>query len=139
MIPQIFSIAAAFIFLLIGVLHIYWAMGGKWGFRAAVPQIEGKPAFSPPPVLTLAVALGLLGMGGLALVLEFVTSWGELAWVRGIGMAVAGIFLLRAIGDFRMVGFFKSASDTLFARNDTRLYAPLCLFLSLSFIAMLWL
>ena len=33
---------------------------------------------------------------------------------------------LRAVGDFRMVGFWKTVRDTPFARWDTRLFSPLC-------------
>ena len=40
---------------------------------------------------------------------------------------IAGIFILRAIGDFRYVGFFKSVKQSAFARADSRYYSPLCL------------
>jgi hypothetical protein len=33
---------------------------------------------------------------------------------------------LRAIGDFRYVGFFKRIRDSKFARLDTLAYSPLC-------------
>ena len=33
---------------------------------------------------------------------------------------------LRAIGDFRYVGFFNRVRDTGFARLDTLAYSPLC-------------
>ena len=42
------------------------------------------------------------------------------AWV------FAAMFALRAIGDFRYVGFFKRIRDTRFARLDTLAYSPLC-------------
>jgi hypothetical protein len=45
-----------------------------------------------------------------------------------LGMrSISLMFLLRAIGDFRTVGFWKSITDTPFAHWDTRLYSPLCL------------
>jgi catechol 2,3-dioxygenase-like lactoylglutathione lyase family enzyme len=45
------------------------------------------------------------------------------------------VFLLRAVGDFRLVGFFKRVRGTPFARWDTRLFSPLCVALGL---ASLW-
>jgi Protein of unknown function (DUF3995) len=41
--------------------------------------------------------------------------------------AIAAIFLLRAIGDFRYVGFFKKERGSKFAKMDTKFYSPLCL------------
>ena len=38
--------------------------------------------------------------------------------------------LMRAIGDFRYVGFFKRVRGSRFARMDTTLYSPLCLALA---------
>jgi hypothetical protein len=39
---------------------------------------------------------------------------------------VALAFGLRAVGDFRFVGFFKRVRGSVFARRDTWLYSPLC-------------
>ena len=49
----------------------------------------------------------------------------------GVGAA----FLLRAIGEFRYVGFFKRVRGTRFAFWDTCLFSPLCLGIGL---ASLW-
>ncbi len=43
------------------------------------------------------------------------------------GWAISAIFILRAIGDFKYVGFFKSVTGTEFASLDTMFYSPLCL------------
>lgn len=40
-----------------------------------------------------------------------------------------GLFL-RAIGEFRLVGFFKRVRGTRFAQLDTLAFSPLCLLLS---------
>src|SRR5262245_7563146 len=40
----------------IGVLHIVWALRGAGAGHAVVPEVGGRPAFTPGPVLTLAVA-----------------------------------------------------------------------------------
>jgi len=45
---------------------------------------------------------------------------------------LATIFILRAIGDFRLVGFFKRVRGSPFAQWDTAAYSPLCLVLGLA-------
>lgn len=53
-------------------------------------------------------------------------------WTSQWAATVLGaVFVLRSIGDFRLVGFFKSVRGTGFAAWDTRLYSPLCLLLGL--------
>jgi hypothetical protein len=71
----------------------------------------------------MLVVLGRLKMLG-AVVPGWIFYWGT--W------AIALLFLLRAIGDFRYVGFFKSVSGTAFARWDTILFSPLCLFIAVA-------
>ncbi|WP_309122258.1 DUF3995 domain-containing protein [Paenibacillus sp.] len=45
--------------------------------------------------------------------------------------AVAAAFLQRAIGEFKRVGFTKRRTGTVFAKWDSALYSPLCLFLGI--------
>ena len=121
------------ILLAISALHGYWAFGGQWGMAVAVPKTDGKAAFKPARTLTLLVALGLAGFAGLHL-----TKLGLLplplpnTWIQSSLLAVGGIFFLRAIGDFRYVGFFKRITDTAFAKMDTAYYIPICLVLSIN-------
>jgi hypothetical protein len=113
-----------FIFIGISGIHFYWALGGKLGIKAVIPEIEGKSAFSPPLLATIVVALSML-----------IGAW--LSWkptpthytaILVYGNLVIGIiFLLRAIGDFRYVGFTKKVKGSLFAQYDTKYYSPLCL------------
>jgi hypothetical protein len=46
-------------------------------------------------------------------------------------VARGSVFVLRAIGEFRLVGFFKSVRGTPFAHWDTWLYSPLSLLIGL--------
>jgi hypothetical protein len=41
-------------------LHLYWALGGMVAKTSAVPEIDGRRAFSPSRSGTIAVALALL-------------------------------------------------------------------------------
>lgn len=57
---------------------------------------------------------------------------GSLAGVFHLGAwCVAGVFLLRTIGNFHTFGFFKTVQGTPFAYWDTHLYSPLCMVLAL--------
>ena len=54
---------------------------------------------------------------------------------HGGAWTLAVVFIGRAIGDFRLIGFTKRVRGTAFARLDTRIYSPLCAALGL---AILW-
>jgi hypothetical protein len=106
----------ATIFVFLGLLHFYWAVGGRSGKSAAIPEIDGVPAFRPSKAAMAVVGLALLGTAAIVLL-----------QVQLLLAGAAAVLLLRAIGDFRLVGFFKRRRDSAFARMDTRLYSPLCL------------
>ena len=116
------------VFAGLSLIHVYWLFGGRVGQLAAIPELDGKPIFEPSAVATLVVAIGLalcaVVIAGTAGVLALPLSQTVLAWLT---RALAVVFLLRAIGDFRLVGFFKRIRDTRFARLDTAVYSPLCL------------
>lgn len=116
------------IFSVLSLLHILWALGGRAGNTHVLPERDGQPLFRPGPVSTLVVA-ALLAVAALLV-----------AQRAGIGPAilpsslvplgcwgVAVAFLLRAVGEFRYVGFFKQVRNTSFSRMDTLLYSPLSL------------
>ncbi len=109
--------AAKVILVLLGVLHVYWAAGGSFGKGVTLPTRNGKTVLRPTPMITAIVAACLFGMA--ALVAAEVAVW-----------VPAAIFVLRAIGDFRYIGFFKRIRDSRFAKFDTMLYSPLCLLLA---------
>lgn len=49
-------------------------------------------------------------------------------WITNYGYwIIPSIFILRAIGDFKYVGFFKKVRNTEFAKTDSKWFAPLCL------------
>lgn len=130
MITVFLSWLNAFIFLVIAGFHYYWAQGGRYGFSVALPEVEhtGKKVFIPGPLATAVVATVFLAIACLY------SGWLPLSpGLNRAGLwAVAGITCLRAIGDFRYVGFFKKKSSTAFAVYDTRYFNPLCLYLALS-------
>ncbi|MGL5805866.1 MAG: DUF3995 domain-containing protein [Xenococcaceae cyanobacterium] len=114
------------------MLHVYWAFGGNWGIAAAIPTNNGQLLFENGLWDTLAVAIALsiaafICLGNLNYRLPFIPLW-----IDRIGIfLIASVFLLRAIGEFHYVGFFKQVNDSLFAYWDTVLYVPLCLGLAI--------
>jgi Protein of unknown function (DUF3995) len=131
---MIFPLTNTLILLAISGIHFFWAFGGRWGAAAAIPtNAEGKTMLKPDIFATLVVAFGILAMA--LLHLEKVQNLGLPipTWINAYGLKIiAGIFLLRAIGDFRYVGFFKKIKETKFADLDTKYYSPLCLLLSIN-------
>ncbi len=120
------------VFAGLSLIHVYWLFGGRVGQLAAIPEMNRKPVFQPSVLVTLMVAIGLalcaVVIAGTAGVLTLPLSQTVLAWLT---RALAVVLLLRAIGDFRLVGFFKRIRDSRFARLDTTVYSPLCLALAI--------
>ena len=118
------SVAAALLTGAIASVHVYWAAGGRVGLAAALPEADsGGPLFTPSPLMTLGVAAGLAGMSAAALD----APSPRMRWPLRLTSLV---FLLRAIGDGRTVGLTRQGGKGRFARNDARLYTPLCLLLA---------
>ena len=126
----------ALLFAAIGLLHVYWSLGGTWGADVALPTRGGRPSdppkftFHPTPLGTFIVALLLFAAAVVVLgqvgVIGDPTQPPHTVFLAGTWV-LAALFLLRAIGEFRYVGFFKRVRDTEFAKWDTQLFSPLCL------------
>lgn len=132
---QVVSYALVGIFTFLSGVHFYWLMGGKLGLSAAVPQIDGQLAFEPAWWQVLMVAAGLLFC---ALLIAANSDWINLPFSSNLERIainyLAALFTLRAIGDFKVIGFVKKSRQGLFARRDTILYTPLCVAIALSLL-----
>ena len=98
----------------------------------AVPYLNGRPLFVPSVTATAAVGVGLLLCALLVVSTAGVVAVGLSP--RVLSALCAGLalgLLLRAVGDFRYVGFFKSVRGSRFATMDTWCYSPVCLALSI--------
>src|SRR5882672_146896 len=92
----------------LGLLHFYWALGGRAGKSAAVPEANGQHAFVPSRVQTLAVAIALLFAATVIAVAGGLFGVGGFGVVfRILAFGLSATFVARAVGDFRLVGFFK--------------------------------
>lgn len=117
------------IFLALSILHLYWGLGGKWKIDEAVPANEmGNKVLKTGPLPCFVVALGLLGFAFVILHSAKILSISLPHWISVSGLwIIAAIFIVRAVGDFRYVGFFKKVKQTTFGKNDSQIYSPLCL------------
>ena len=114
------------IFVGLAALHVFWAFSSRAGLQGFVPTENGSPVFRPGRATTLAVAALLVFAAGISL---WRGAWPDAgaSWVPRLGIVViAVVFAARAVGDFRLVGFFKRVRGTPFARNDTLVFSPLC-------------
>lgn len=136
------AITNAIILLLISGIHTYWGLGGNWGLRESLPERNGTKMLQPGRFATLIVSFifgcmalfYLVKIGRLPAVASLLPSW-----LNQYGLwLLAGIFLIRAVGDFRYVGFFKQIRNSRFADLDTKFYSPLCLLLSANTILLIF-
>lgn len=138
----VITLSTASLLGLISILHVYWAYGGRWGSVAAIPSRVGeyKPAFTPSKMGTLIIAILLLFACFILLVQGgYIHYYFIPNTIIRVGcMVCAFVFIIRAIGDFKHVGFFKKINHTVFARNDTWLYSPLCLLFGLTYTLLLF-
>lgn len=76
----------------------------------------------------MIVAVALLAMGILVLLKCGNFNVRLPSWIDNYGLwCISAVFIARAIGEFKYVGFFRKVRHTKFAKNDQRLYSPLCL------------
>jgi hypothetical protein len=117
------------IFISLAAIHIYWGFGGKSGSAASVPtKGNNKPVIKPRAIDCFVVAIALLSFGIFVLIKAGIILLHIPNWLLNNGLwAIAAIFLLRAIGEFKYVGFFKKIKTTPFGQLDTKYYSPLCL------------
>ncbi|WP_459503710.1 DUF3995 domain-containing protein [Bacillus sp. C1] len=127
-------ILAASLLFCISLVHVYWAFGGKWGIKAAIPTESGEKVFSPRTSMTLLVAL-LLCVAALLLLLQvnLISFFIPRVIVQICSWICMVVFGLRVVGEFKYFGVFKRKKDTYFAKMDTMLFIPLCAFLAFSF------
>ncbi|WP_343485740.1 DUF3995 domain-containing protein [Allomuricauda sp. d1] len=126
----VIPIVVATTFAVLGLLHFYWAIFGIKNPELVLPTKSSKEKVSlPSSFMTTMVGLGLL-LFALVFANSAFQFW-SVGWLHYFQIAVGIIFLVRAIGDFKYAGFFKSVKGTPFAKMDTKYYAPLCLVLAI--------
>jgi len=121
-----------YILILSALIHFYWALGGKFGLDYALPtDAKGNRLLNPSTFMTYVVGFILLGFAYVAYRL-YVGDESTVIVYAGYGLSL--LFFLRTVGDFNHVGLFKKVKNTEFAKYDTWVYVPLCLFISANFL-----
>jgi len=117
-------------------LHFYWGLGGKWGKDTTIPtNAKNQKVLHPKLLDCFAVGLGLLAAGVFILIKVGLINFELWDWVSNYGLwLTAAVFVLRAVGEFKYVGFFKKIKHSTFAARDTKYYSPLCLALGVLMI-----
>ncbi|WP_372490886.1 DUF3995 domain-containing protein [Paenibacillus mellifer] len=112
------------------------AFGGSWGLHAALPTKDDSklPVLRPGRLGTLLIGFLCFFASVLLLVqIEMFTVITSSLLTKWLCIAGGVVFLLRAIGEGKYVGFFKKIKHTRFAKQDTVFYSPLCVWISLTF------
>jgi hypothetical protein len=123
------SILLSIILIGLGLIHFNWVIGGKFGFSESLPTKEsGERVLNPKKIDSAIVGIGLTIFGIFYILKSGLMEYNIPAWIMKYGSWIIPIiFLLRAIGEFRYFGFFKSIKKTEFGKLDTKLFSPLCL------------
>ena len=123
------SILLSIILIGLGLIHFNWVIGGKFGFSESLPTMEsGERVLNPNKIDSAIVGIGLTIFGIFYILKSGLIEYSAPAWTITYGSWIIPIiFLLRAIGEFRYVGFFKSIKKTEFGKLDNKLFSPLCL------------
>jgi Protein of unknown function (DUF3995) len=124
------------IFLALAGIHFYWGVGGKWGLDAALPKTENNVnTISPGIVACFLVGFILMGVAGLILIKMNIIAFTLPSFIAEYSLvALALVFFIRAIGDFKYAGFTKKVKTGKFAENDSRFYSPLYLLIGVLFL-----
>jgi glucan phosphoethanolaminetransferase (alkaline phosphatase superfamily) len=127
------------IFLVLSMMHFYWGFGGKKSMDAVVPKgIDGTNLFNPGFLASILVAIGLFGFALFVLIKINLLDIHLPPWILKYGLiAISILFFIRAIGDFKYIGFFarmnsaKTGKPSRFALLDKKYYSPLCLLIGI--------
>lgn len=130
---MILGIIESIIFFVLAVIHFNWMFGGTWGFEKSVPTTESGEKIMNPEKMDSGLVGVVLTLFAIFFLVKTDFIFIDLhPWIMNYtGWIISSIFILRAIGEFRHIGFFKKIKNTPFAKNDTKYYSPLCLLIGL--------
>lgn len=134
------GIVSTSLILAISLVHFYWALGGRKWADVVFPQFAGtsKPVFTAGIWATIFVAFIFLSFSVVIFLKTFAPVFRiSNHWIGIYAWVIAALFLLRAIGDFRYVGFTKTVRSTIFAAYDTKIFTPLSLTIGLMIIVVI--
>jgi glucan phosphoethanolaminetransferase (alkaline phosphatase superfamily) len=126
------SIILVIVYAVIALIHFYWLFGEKWLDKALPTDENGKRVLNPRKFETIIVTLGLLLFAFYYLLkIELFEVEVPKLITKYSGWIISTIFIIRAIGDFKYVGFFKKIKNTKFAEFDTKYFTFISLIIGL--------
>jgi hypothetical protein len=130
---MIFSILLSLILIVLGLIHFNWVIGGEFGFSQSLPTKEtGERVLNPKKMDSAVVGIGLCVFGIFYIFKSGLIDYDLPQWIMKYGSwIIPVIFLLRAIGEFKYIGFFKCVRKTDFGKLDTKFFSPLCLIIGI--------
>lgn len=132
MIARILAVTDGILFVVLGIIHIYWSAGGQWGLKQAMPQEVERP----PRLLSRAIGfLFFLSAFALWVRVDLFPLMVPPQWLAFYTWALVIVMAYRGIGSFRHFGLTARAEDTEFSRWDKRLFSPLALWFAASVAA----
>ncbi len=124
----------------VSIAHFLWSFGRTWPIREEkllAQTVVGTAGIErmPPRPASFAVGLFTIAAGIFALALADHDSGGD--WLNIIGLGLALLFLARGIVGY--TSWWASVTpEPNFRLNDRRVYSPLCLFLGLGYVALVY-
>jgi len=125
----VLSSVEVIIFLILSGIHFNWVFGGEFGFDKSLPTKEDGTRMLNPKKIDSAI----VGFGLLLFAIYYMLEGGFIHldlpnWITNyLGWIIPSIFIVRAVGDFKYVGFLKKVKNTVFGKFDSKYFSPLCL------------
>lgn len=117
----------AVVFFVLGSIHVYWALGGRWGM-AIFEGVADPPAWAALLVAAALFAAMLIILGRIGFGAGRIPSW-IFRWGTGV---LAAVFLVRGIA-----GYLEVTTNMEYELWDAWLFSPLCLSISAGCLFML--
>jgi hypothetical protein len=83
---------------------------------------------NPKKIDSAIVGIGLTAFGLFYVLQLDLINYNLPVWIlKYVGWIIPAIFILRAVGEFKYVGFFKRIKQMNFGKLDTKFFSHLCL------------
>ncbi|MEZ4809223.1 MAG: DUF3995 domain-containing protein [Allomuricauda sp.] len=127
---EVLAVILTIVLVFLAVLHFYWSIFGIKDPSAVLPtSVTSNRVKSPGKFV--AVLVGVILLLFAFVFINKALVYVDYPWLTYVSYGIGITFILRAFGDFKYVGFFKTAKNSKFSALDTRYYSPLCLLMGI--------
>lgn len=127
---DVLAILISIVLIILAILHFFWALFGIKEPASVIPTPIGSKQVKTPNKI-MAALVGVILLGFAFVFINKIINYVDFRWLRYVSIGIGVIFIVRAFGDFKYVGFFKTAKNSKFSALDTRYYSPLCLLMGI--------